>query len=292
MEYLYEAAGLHVRCHVPFSVQTGEESLAFVRPANGTEKSDLLLTLKEAVELPELPQGGHWGDTSYYVRTEHEQIVFRCDCVGGTAFACTIWPDGEREIQCSYLPGWEKELCYSRNLWGVLGLERLLAWQNGLLLHASFIRWKGKGILFSAPSGTGKSTQADLWAKYEGAEIINGDRAGLVVRNGHWTAWGLPYAGSSRIYRNEDAPVCALVALRQGKENRLRKLNAAEAFPYFYPECSIHRWDKAEVSKSMGLLLGLLAETPVYLLECLPDRDAVETLRRALSPSGTGREGR
>ena len=59
---------------------------------------------------------------------------------------------------------------------------------------ASFIRWQGRGILFSAPSGTGKSTQANLWVQHQGAEVINGDRAALRQVGGRWQAFGLPYA--------------------------------------------------------------------------------------------------
>lgn len=70
-------------------------------------------------------------------------------------------------------------MAFSRNICDLLGLERLLLSRQGLLLHASFIRWQDRGILFSAPSGTGKSTQADLWVRHRGAEVINGDRAAL-----------------------------------------------------------------------------------------------------------------
>ena len=53
-------------------------------------------------------------------------------------------------------------------------LPHLLAVNDGILLHCSWIRWKDRGILFTAPSGTGKSTQAQLWCDLMGAELING----------------------------------------------------------------------------------------------------------------------
>ena len=81
-------------------------------------------------------------------------------------------------------------------------IEQVLNSYNTFLLHSSFIKWKDKAILFTAPSGTGKSTQADLWEKYENAEIINGDRSGIRKMDGKWTAYGLPIAGSSGIYKN------------------------------------------------------------------------------------------
>ena len=53
----------------------------------------------------------------------------------------------------------------------------------------------------------GKSTQADLWNKYEGCEIINGDRSAITKKDGVWNAYGLPFAGSSRIYKNVKNPI-------------------------------------------------------------------------------------
>ena len=86
--------------------------------------------------------------------------------------------DSGKTVYCDYVRGMESYMNHSHNLCDLLGLETLLLKYDGLLLHSSFIRWRGEGILFSAPSGTGKSTQADLWVKYEDAEILNGDRAG------------------------------------------------------------------------------------------------------------------
>ena len=49
-----------------------------------------------------------------------------------------------------------------------MGLEHLLATQRAVILHSAYIDYKGKAILFSAPSGTGKSTQAELWMDESG----------------------------------------------------------------------------------------------------------------------------
>ena len=54
----------------------------------------------------------------------------------------------------------------------------ILADAGMLVLHSSYIVTRQEqGILFSGPSGIGKSTQAALWQRYAGAEIVNGDRA-------------------------------------------------------------------------------------------------------------------
>ena len=128
------------------------------------------------------------------------------------------------KLMCYYLPGNEPLMNYKRNILTFMDLEATLLHFGAVILHASLIRWNNTAIVFSAPSSTGKSTQAELWKQYAGAEILNGDRAALRKKDGVWHGYGLPYAGSSGIYRNEHAPLRAIVALKQERENNIRKL--------------------------------------------------------------------
>ena len=59
----------------------------------------------------------------------------------------------------------------------LLALERRLAEQPCLILHCAYTEYQGKAMLFSAPSGTGKTTQAGLWEQYRGSRTVNGDKA-------------------------------------------------------------------------------------------------------------------
>lgn len=72
-----------------------------------------------------------------------------------------------------------------------LDLNHILLERNAVVLHASYIEHEGDAVLFCAPSGTGKSTQAELWKKYRSARIINGDRC--LIRKGEagFTAGGI-----------------------------------------------------------------------------------------------------
>ena len=68
---------------------------------------------------------------------------------------------------------------------------------NRILMHGSAIAINGKGYIFTALSGTGKSTQAEYWKQMRGAEIINGDRVLITKRNGKFFANGIYVAGTS-----------------------------------------------------------------------------------------------
>ena len=161
-----------------------------------------------------------------------------------------------------------------------IAFEYILYKENTFILHSSYIKYKNKAILFSAPSGTGKSTQADLWEKYMGAEIINGDRVAINKNNGKWCAYGLPFAGSSRIYKNVTTPIGTIVILRQSEENSIKRLNKLEAFRYIYSETTINSWHKGFINTIINLILDMLDNIDVYMLSCRPDEDAVNLLKR------------
>ena len=223
---------------------------------------------------------GHWVNDRLYVENGEEQKVYFCPVRSRPPYACVEWPADEcRTVRCVYVRGAERYMNYSHNLCDLIGIETLLLKNDGLLLHSSFIRWNGKGILFSAPSGTGKSTQAELWEHYEGAEILNGDRAGIRCCDGEWTAFGLPIAGSSLVYKNDSAPLTGIVVLRQSSENRIGRLGQLEAFCCLYPETSVHQWHQPSAEKAATILQNLLSELPVWLLECRPDEGAVRLLK-------------
>lgn len=96
-----------------------------------------------------------------------------------------------------------------------IGTERLVGMAGGAILHSSFIEVGGKAVLFTAPSGTGKSTQAELWRENRGAVVINGDRSVLRIIDSVPCASGLPYSGSSGICLNRTLPLRAIVYIEQ-----------------------------------------------------------------------------
>ena len=113
-----------------------------------------------------------------------------------------------------------------------------------LHLHSSFVLYQDKALLFTGPSGIGKTTQAELWRDYQGALIVNGDAALLRRMEDGWWAFGTPVHGSSPYCENEQAPIVALVMLKQGKENKLAKLDSFSAVTSCLPEFYPPRWTR------------------------------------------------
>lgn len=157
-----------------------------------------------------------------------------------------------------------------------LDIDFILLWFQRIIMHASVVKYEDQAVLFSGPSGIGKSTQAELWKKYMNADILNGDRATLDVAREKVYVYGSPYAGSSHIYRNECAPVKAVVLLGQGEENSIGKLSGMKAYKEMFPRFSIARWDDKLFHESMDIISNVIEKTPIYKLICTPDERAVQ----------------
>jgi hypothetical protein len=163
-----------------------------------------------------------------------------------------------------------------------LATEHLIAQTGGVVFHCAYIQWQGKAILFTAPSGTGKSTQAELWKKYRCAKIVNGDRAAIRVVDGTVTAQGLPFAGSSEYCRNKSFPICAIVYLAQARETTIRQLRGYEAFSKIWEGVTVNSWNAEDVARVSQLVQETAQKIPVFYLACTPDETAVNALNEAI----------
>lgn len=164
----------------------------------------------------------------------------------------------------------------------LLALERRLVKKDSMILHCAYVEYQGEAILFSAPSETGKTTQANLWEKYRGSRTVNGDRSLLGKKDGRWTAQGWPVCGTSEVCHDEAFPIRAIVMLSQADENRAVRMTPGQAFPLVYSQITVNRWNREEHIHTMDLIQDLLESVPVYHLGCTISEEAVECLARIL----------
>lgn len=163
----------------------------------------------------------------------------------------------------------------------ILGLDYVLMQADCLFLHSSLVRYQGKAVLFSGPSGIGKSTQAELWQTHLGAEILNGDKSCIAKRPDGLFACGSPYAGSSDIFLQEEAPLAGIVLLEHGITNQLSAVSLRVAFVLLYAQILGNTWDSEYTAHLCSLLEHILTQIPVVRLTCTPSAEAVELVRNA-----------
>lgn len=152
---------------------------------------------------------------------------------------------------------------------------------EAISLHSSVVVNEGKAFLFMGKSGTGKSTHSALWLRHiEGTELLNDDNPVVRLVDGKAMAYGSPWSGKTPCYRNESAPVAAMVRLKQGPRNRFEPLEDIAAFGALLPGCSVLRQDGRLHDMLCMTLTALIETVCVGGMECLPDKEAAEVCRR------------
>ena len=158
--------------------------------------------------------------------------------------------------------------------------QNRLAVLDGGVLHSSSLAWKGQGIAFSAPSGTGKSTHVGLWKKYFGdeVEVINDDKPAIRFEGEQAMLCGTPWSGKTDQNLNRMVPLKAIVFLERGETNSIRRFDTVESMfnlttqivrPYYDAELGVKILDFTE---------KVLQHVPIYCLTCNISDEAVETV--------------
>ena len=158
---------------------------------------------------------------------------------------------------------------------------RALLQHGGLQLHASAVVLEGKAYLFTAPSGTGKSTHSEKWCRLFGAQLLNDDKPALRCKDGIWSAWGTPWSGKHDLSTPANAPVAGIAFLERGEENSIRPLESADAVPYIMSQC-VRLLQMEQMQRQLTLLDSLLTQVPVWLLKARNDDQAAMVSRAAM----------
>ena len=229
--------------------------------------------------FPEAPAGVRSGEFTVSVDGD---TVYRAFPMGNIHGALTVYSPADTSRSETFFTQRSFPIMMdSRFMWSSLSLAQLLISANAFFIHSSFISVNGKAVLFSAPCGVGKSTQAALWEKYRGAEVINGDKAGILVEGGVY-ACGVPFCGTSGICKNKTFPLGAIVLLSQAESNSVRRLSGTEALQGIMSNIYLDFIAPYERLRCTDLIIELLSAVPVFSLGCTPDEDAVKALEEAL----------
>lgn len=197
------------------------------------------------------------------------------------AYMCVMHYGREHRVflKRSYFP----EQISAKIVLSCIAAEHLIAQNGGFIFHSSYIEIDGKAVLFTAPSQTGKSTQADLWHRLRGAAIHNGDRSAVRWVDGQAWVYGIPFSGSSGICENVTLPLSAIVYLKQAPQTTIRRLRGAESFRRVWEGCSVNTWDRNDVDRISETVMAVLSAVPVYELSCTPDESAIIALEGVLN---------
>ena len=144
---------------------------------------------------------------------------------------------------------------------------------GGFQLHSSAVMLEGKAYLFSAPSGTGKSTHTEKWCRLFGATLLNDDKPILRRQDGVWMAYGTPWSGKHDLSMPTGVPLGGIAFLMRGEENTICRMEPGEAVAFLISQAPRYMGPDRMI-KQLELLDTLLKEVPVWQLHCNLDDEA------------------
>lgn len=155
-------------------------------------------------------------------------------------------------------------------------LSDMLPSYDRFLMHGSALALDGKGIIFTAPSGTGKSTHTRLYREVFGERVtvVNDDKPFLWVRDDGIYVCGSPWDGKHHLSENICVPLKAIVELNRGEDNRIEPMDRDKAFQTVFRQ-SYRSENGLVLGKTLELIYRTIDDTAVYRLYCRPDADAV-----------------
>lgn len=151
------------------------------------------------------------------------------------------------------------------------------------VFHGAAIEYGGKAYIFTAPSGTGKTTHIGLWKRCLGdkVKIINGDKPILSLSDGKITVHGTPYAGKEGWQTNMSAELGGICFLSQGKDNEITAVSPKDAFTRLWLQTYKPKTEDA-VIKTVEIL-RTLCTVPCFAFSCNMTEEAVKTSFEALT---------
>ena len=155
---------------------------------------------------------------------------------------------------------------------------------NTLLFHGSAVAVDGKGYLFTASCGTGKSTHTRFWRETFGdrAIMVNDDKPFLKIAENGILMYGAPWSGKHGLDTNVCVPLQGICILTRGTENRITPLAPEDTLPLllrqsFAPEDAVSSPDFRQ------LVIQLSQKTKLWRMECTKDPAAALVSFEAMS---------
>ncbi|MCD8107405.1 MAG: hypothetical protein LUE20_05515 [Oscillospiraceae bacterium] len=183
------------------------------------------------------------------------------------------------EMRDEYL---ERDAIYS-------AIASKLPYYDRVTLHGACISYKDKSYLFTAASGTGKSTHIALWKRYLGDDvsIVNGDKPIFHVKpDGTIRAYDTPWCGKECWNQRKSGEMAGICFIRRletpGDKNTISPMKPDEAIPYMLRQM-FHPYEEEATGLMLGLFDEILSRLPLWLLECDISEDAVRTSFEAMT---------
>lgn len=154
---------------------------------------------------------------------------------------------------------------------------------SGLIVHSSAIHYRNNGIIFSAPSGTGKSTHTRFWRNNLNAGIINDDAPALIPEENKVMVCGTPWSGSTDLFENISVPLKAIVILSRHHQNEICEMSRTDLVYKLFPRCLLPYYNPRLMDMAFDNFKRIIDVVQVYHLKCTPTLEAAKMVKSFLN---------
>ena len=152
-----------------------------------------------------------------------------------------------------------------------------------VLFHGSCVSVDGEAYLFTAKSGTGKSTHTALWRELLGdkAVMVNDDKPLIQIRDGRATVFGTPWDGKHHLSQNISVPLKAICIIQRSLKNSIEQITVPMAYPMLLQQ--VYRpLDGLALQKTLNLVDELARFVSLWRLSCNMELSAAEIAYQAM----------
>lgn len=189
----------------------------------------------------------------------------------------------DEDIAREETPGGKHPLPYLESLAIYRRICREALKYGAFLFHGSALSLDGQAYLFTAPSGTGKSTHARLWREVfgEGVQMVNDDKPLIRVTEDGVYVCGTPWDGKHRLSCNCEVPLRAICILSRDSKNHIESVSPKEAYATLLGQ-TYRPKAPLELMQTLSLLDKTLSSTALYHLHCNMDPSAARVAYEAM----------
>lgn len=148
---------------------------------------------------------------------------------------------------------------------------------DGALLHSCLIKVDDRGIAFSAPSGTGKSTHMMLWQRLLGDRltIINGDKPLVRFVEDNLYAYGSPWMGKEWLGCNQKACLTDVCLIERSAINKTEPISKEEGIMLLMQQIYMPLNSDMRI-KTMGIIYRIAENVRFWKISCNMELDAAK----------------
>lgn len=191
---------------------------------------------------------------------------------------CTLSFDGKEAV--FYYDGSTQQEAVDELFYGFRAAFFYLAALHGkYALHSASNYYQEKAWLYSASSGTGKTTHVKLWEKLYAVPVLNGDLNLLGMEKDEVFVYGIPWCGTSGVYTTKKYPLGGIILLKRGTENRVCKLPQDERQLYTAQRMISPAWTEKQVDDSLLFAEKLSDRIPIRRLYCTQEPSAAAVMK-------------